>query len=45
MPLHAENKMMSDAFDAFDDPVVGDRVEDESLAQSFDRLMMGSVDL
>ena len=45
MPLHAEDEIVPDAFDAFDDVVAGDRVDDQPSAQRFDGLMMARIDL
>ena len=45
MPLHAENQSVVRAFDAFDHAVVGDGVDDQTVADAFDRLMMGGIHL
>ena len=45
MPLHAEDETMACAFDPFDHAVVRDGVDDQALAEPFDRLVMGGVDL
>ena len=44
MPLHAEDEAVLGAFDAFNDTVSSDRVDDEATAELLDGLMMGGVD-
>ena len=45
MPLHADDKRMARAFDTFDHTVIGDGVDDQAFAESFDRLVMSCIDL
>ncbi len=43
MPLDADDKGVSGAFDAFDDAVAGHGIYDQAAAQSLDRLVMRRI--
>src|SRR5439155_19203966 len=44
VPLDAEAEAVARVFDAFDDAVLGDGIDDEAGPGLFDRLMVGAVD-
>jgi hypothetical protein len=45
VPLDAQDERMGDAFNPFDDAIVGDRVDDQAFAELFNGLMVRRVDL
>jgi len=45
VPLHANDKSMAGAFDAFDDPIARHGVNDQAAAQCLHRLVMCCIDL
>src|SRR5207253_8206813 len=44
MPLDPETEAMARIFDALDDPVLGDGIDDEAWPGLLDRLVVGAID-